>query len=47
MNDMGDMVVTPKEIDELVEECADLVADSINMALHESVSLEDVRRFMS
>jgi len=47
MNDMGDMVVTPKEIDELVEDCADLVADSINMALHESVSLEDVRRFMS
>ena len=47
VDEMGDMVVTPKEVDELVDDCADLVADSINMALHESVSLEDVRRFMS
>ncbi|MFZ5974886.1 MAG: GPR endopeptidase [Bacillota bacterium] len=47
VDDMGDMVVTPKEVDELVDRCADLLADALNMALHENVTLEDVRRFMS
>lgn len=47
VEEMGDMVVTPKEVDELVDMCADLVADALNMALHENITLEDVRRFMS
>ena len=47
VDEMGNLVVTPKEVDELVDRCADLVADALNMALHENITLEDVRRFMS
>jgi spore protease len=47
VDEMGDMVVTPKEVDELVEKCAGVVADALNMALHEDITLEDARRFMS
>ncbi|MDP2891542.1 MAG: GPR endopeptidase [Bacillota bacterium] len=43
---MGDMVVTPKEIDELVEDASKMVADALNLALHEGMGLEEVRRYM-
>ena len=42
----GEMVVTPKEIDLLVEDAAQVVANGINLALHRDISLEEVARFM-
>lgn len=38
---LGDMIVTPKEIDMLVSDAADIVADGINMALH-NMSPEEI-----
>ena len=42
----GDMVVTPKEIDAIAEDCAFAVANGLNMALHPGLSLEEVTRFI-
>jgi len=39
----GDLVVTPKEIDRLIEEAASLIADGINLALHPAVPLGTLR----
>ncbi len=36
---------TPKEIDILIKKCADLVANSINFALHDDITLEDIELF--
>ncbi|MNL83291.1 Germination protease precursor [compost metagenome] len=32
-----DLIVTPKEIDEFIEEIANIVASGLNAALHEAV----------
>ncbi|MGI6160661.1 MAG: GPR endopeptidase [Christensenellales bacterium] len=40
------MVVTPKEIDVLVEDVSRIVAGGLNLSLHINVDLEFVRRFM-
>lgn len=42
---VGDFVVTPKEIDTQVERAADIIANGINIALHEGITLEDVDRY--
>ncbi|MCR4890464.1 MAG: GPR endopeptidase [Ruminococcus sp.] len=41
--DMPNMLVTPKDIDRLTERAAQLIAFGINLALHPSLSFEDVR----
>ncbi len=41
----GDFVVTPKEIDTLVEDIAHIIANGINIALHEGITLEDIDRY--
>jgi len=35
-------IVTPKDIDLIVSECADIVAMALNMALHKGLSVEEV-----
>jgi len=35
-------IVTPKDIDLIVSECADIVAMALNMALHKGLSLEEI-----
>ncbi len=42
----GNLVVTPKDTDEIVEYLSKLVANGINMALHENIGPEDVDRFL-
>ncbi|HBR01666.1 MAG TPA: GPR endopeptidase [Ruminiclostridium sp.] len=42
----GNLVVTPKDTDETVEYLSKLVANGINMALHENIGPEDVDRFL-
>ncbi len=43
--DCTDFVVTPKEIDVAVEKISDIVANGINIALHEGITLEDINRY--
>lgn len=42
-SEFGELVVTPKEIDHMVEEISMLVADTINLAMHPTVSLHELR----
>ncbi|MGI5839150.1 MAG: GPR endopeptidase [bacterium] len=43
---VGDLMVTPKEIDLLLNEVSRIVASGINMALHPGVDMEDVSRYI-
>ncbi len=43
--DHGDFIVTPKEIDSSVENIAKIIANGINIALHEGITLKDIDRY--
>ena len=43
---LGDMVVTPREIDELVLSVAELLSDGLNRALHPAVDRETLHTYM-
>lgn len=43
--DCDDFIVTPKEVDSAVEEISKIIANGINIALHEGITLEDVNRY--
>jgi len=43
---MGEMVVTPKEVDADVEEMARIIAGGINAAFHPGITEEDVARYL-
>ena len=43
---MPNTIVTPKEIDELINNLAIIVANGINMALHPGIDLKDVNRYI-
>ena len=43
----GDLVVTPREIDEAVEELSRLVGYALDLALHPGMTLSDVAAFLS
>ncbi len=45
--ELGDMVVTPKETDLMIDYIADILADGLDLALHENMSLEDVKHFLN
>jgi len=42
----GDMVVTPKEIDIIAEDCAKIIADGINLTLHRNMTLNEIKEYM-
>lgn len=42
----GNLIVTPKDTDEFVDYLSKLVANGINMALHENIGPKDVDRFL-
>jgi spore protease len=44
---VGNLMVTPKEIDEVIDNIAGIIANGINIALHESIGLKDVDRFLN
>ncbi|MFO7274215.1 MAG: GPR endopeptidase [Bacillota bacterium] len=44
---VGELVVTPKEIDELTEDMAKLIAGSLNAVLHTSVTAQDLMRYLN
>jgi len=43
----GDMIVTPKEIDSIVNDIAKFVGYALNLALHSGVTVEDITMFLS
>lgn len=43
--DRGDFVVTPKEIDSAVSRIAEIIANGINIALHQGITLSDIDRY--
>ena len=43
---VGNMFVTPKEIGEVVSWLANIIANAINMAMHEGISREDINRYV-
>ena len=44
-SDYGDFVVTPKEIDTMVERLAEIIANGINIALHKGITLQDIDKY--
>ena len=42
----ADMIVTPKEIDKVVDDLARIIADALNLALNRDMTLEETRRYM-
>ena len=42
----GNLVVTPKEMDEVIERVAKVVANGINMALHKNIDINDIDRYL-
>jgi spore protease len=43
---MGDLVVTPKEIDKMTEDLARVVAGGMNVALHPDLDIDDTLRYI-
>ncbi len=43
---LGDLIVTPKEIDAIVDDVARLVALGINLSIHDGVTVDEIDRFM-
>ena len=41
----GNMFVTPKEVDAVVDRLANIIANSINIALHPGITMEDMNRY--
>lgn len=44
---IGHLIVTPKEIDDIITRVSKVVANGINMAIHKGLSPQDVERYIS
>ena len=43
---IGNLIVTPKEIDEVIEKVSKVIANGLNIALHQGITLNDVNRYV-
>jgi spore protease len=43
---VGNLIVTPKEIDEAIEKISMVIANGLNIALHQGLTLKDVNRYI-
>lgn len=43
---VGNMFVTPKEVDAVIDRLANIIANAINIALHPGVTIDDINRFV-
>jgi len=43
---VGNLIVTPKEVDEAVERISKVIANGLNIALHQDITLQDVNRYV-
>ncbi|MGM8206063.1 GPR endopeptidase (plasmid) [Clostridium perfringens] len=44
---VGDLMVTPKEIDDIIESVSKIIANGINIALQPNMVLEDINKFLN
>ena len=44
---MYDLVVTPKEIDDIITDLTQIIANGINISLHHGIDLKDVNRYLN
>lgn len=44
---MGSLIVTPKEIDELINDVANVIAGGLNSAFHEGVDYDEIFKYLS
>ena len=44
---LGDLIVTPREVDALVERMAGIVAEGINLALHPELTESEIAQLMA
>ncbi len=44
---VGNLIVTPKEIDEVVRKVSKVIANGLNIALHQGITLDDVNRYVN
>lgn len=42
----ANLIVTPKEIDEIIEKISKIIANGLNIALHKGIGLDDVNRYL-
>ena len=38
-------MVTPKDVDAVIESLAKIIANGINIALHEGISMDDINKY--
>ncbi|NLY44364.1 MAG: GPR endopeptidase [Clostridiaceae bacterium] len=43
---VGNLMVTPKEVDTIIDDVSKVIANGINIALHRGIGLEDVNRYV-
>ncbi|OQB14747.1 MAG: Germination protease precursor [Firmicutes bacterium ADurb.Bin193] len=43
--EQGALVVTPKEVDEIIEDISEIIANAINIAIHDSITLDDLNKY--
>lgn len=43
---VGNLIVTPKEIDDVIDRIAKVIANGLNIALHKGITLNDVNRYL-
>jgi spore protease len=43
---IGSLIVTPKEIDDIIERISKVIANGLNIALHQGITLDDVNRYV-
>jgi Germination protease. len=44
---IGDLMVTPKEVDVVIDSVSKIIADGINMALQPQLDMDDINKFMN
>ena len=44
---VGDLMVTPKDVDAVIESLAKIIANGINMAVQPNLDMEDINKFMN
>ncbi len=44
---MGNVMVTPKEVDDLIDDLSKVIANGLNISLHPGIDLKDVNRYLN
>ena len=43
----GDLIVTPKEVDLIIDSLSKIIANGINIAVQPNMTMEDINKFMN